>query len=130
MRPAQAGLPAPLIPTAGAPSIVSALEGHNPLSPPSPAVRARWLAIRGVQGHVAGDLTLPAGAVVEELLLVVEQLLASLDGELVIRPLHDGVDRARLLAVTAINTLHHVDVVAGGAAGAVVAARPRLDGDE
>src|SRR6185369_3014634 len=38
-------------------------------------------------------------------------------------------DRARLLAQTAIDALHHVDVVARGAAGAVVAARARLDGD-
>src|SRR5262249_52963485 len=44
-------------------------------------------------------------------------------------PLDDGVDRARLLAETAVDALHHVDVVACGAARAVVPARSRLDGD-
>src|SRR5262249_17887187 len=49
--------------------------------------------------------------------------------ELEVRPLDDGVDRAGLLAQAAINALDHVDVVAGGAPGAVVAARAGLDGD-
>src|SRR5690606_2661787 len=48
--------------------------------------------------------------------------------ELEIRPLDDGIHRARLLAEAAIDALHHVDVVARGAARTVVAARPRLDG--
>src|SRR5437764_5347460 len=85
--------------------------------------------VRRVEGDVAGELALPAVAVVEELLLVVEELLAGLDRELVVRALDDGVDRAGLLAVAAIDALHHVDIVARRAARAVVAARARLDGD-
>src|SRR5262249_52467785 len=57
------------------------------------------------------------------------ELLARLGSELEIGPLHDGVHRTGLLAQAAIDALHHVDVVAGGAAGAVIAARPGLDGD-
>src|SRR5690606_30797008 len=78
---------------------------------------------------VLRDLALPAVAVVEKLGLVVIELLAGLDGKLEIGSLDDGVHRARLLAETAIDALHHVDVVAGGATGAVVAPRPRLNGD-
>src|SRR5215207_1917761 len=102
-------------------------NGSQPLIRYSPfAIR---LPIRRIQRDVAGELALPAGAVVEELVLVVEELLPRLDRELVVRPLHDGVDRAGLLAEAAIDALHHVDVVTGCAASAVVAARPRLDGD-
>src|SRR5918997_1485442 len=81
-------------------------------------------AIRRVDLNVAGDLPLPAGAVLEELVLVVEQLLPGLDGKLVVRPFDDGVHRAGLLAHAAIDALRHVDVVPGGPAGAVVPARP------
>src|ERR1041385_9497184 len=82
-----------------------------------------------VEGAVLGDRALPAVAVREQALLVVVELLARLGGELEVRPLDDGVDRAGLLAHAAVDALHHVDVVAGGAAGAVVAARAGLDGD-
>src|SRR5207244_3072559 len=78
---------------------------------------------------VLGDLALPAVAVRQELFLVVVQLLAGLRGELEVRPLDNGVDRASLLAEAAVDALHHVDVVARGAAGAVVAARTGLDGN-
>src|SRR5918995_409527 len=87
------------------------------------------LTIRRVHRDVLRDLALPAVAVVQELLLVVEQLFARLDRELVVRTLHDGVHRAGLLAIATVDALHHVDVVAGGAARAVVAPRPRLDCD-
>src|SRR5262245_40394584 len=86
-------------------------------------------AIRRVERDVAGELALPAVAIVEQLRLVVEQLLARLGRELVIGALDDGIDRAGLLAEAAIDALHHVDVVARGASGAVIAPRPRLDGD-
>src|SRR6478735_4159799 len=76
-----------------------------------------------------GDLALPAVAVGQQPLLVVVELLARLGGELEVGALDDGVDRAGLLAQPAIDAFDHVDVVAGGAAGAVVAARARLDGD-
>src|SRR5215467_11496207 len=85
--------------------------------------------VRRVERDVLGDLALPAIAVREQALLVVVELLAGLGRELEIRALHDGVDRAGLLAQPAIDAFHHVDVVAGGAARAVVAARARLDGD-
>src|SRR5581483_3146027 len=78
---------------------------------------------------VLRDFPLPAIAVRQQALLVVIELLAGLGGELEIGALDDGVDRAGLLAHAAIDALDHVDVVAGGAAGAVVAARARLDGD-
>ena len=92
-------------------------------------VRCQCSAVGRVHREVARDLALPAVAVQEQLLLVVEQLLAGLDRELEVRPLDDGVHRAGLLAHAAIDALHHVEVVAGRAAGAVVAARARLDGD-
>merc|ERR1719195_2343211 len=50
-------------------------------------------------------------AVVEQLLLVVEQLLVGLGAELEVGPLHDGVDGAGLLAEAAVDALGHVDVV-------------------
>jgi hypothetical protein len=87
------------------------------------------LARRRIQSDVARDLALPAVAVGEQLVLVVVELLARLGGELEVRPFDDGVDRAGLLAEAAIDALHHVDVVAHRAAGAVVAARAGLDGD-
>src|SRR5690348_14465991 len=71
-------------------------------------------------GEGAGDLGLPAVAVFEELLLVVEQFFAGLGGELEVRPLDDRVDRARLLAIAAIDALRHVDVVARRAPAAVL----------
>src|SRR5215467_12832590 len=85
--------------------------------------------VRRVERQVLGDRALPAVAVREQALLVVVELLARLGRELEVRPLDDGVDRAGLLAQAAVDALHHVDVVAGGAARAVVAARARLDGD-
>src|SRR5438477_5556415 len=70
----------------------------------------------------------PAVAIREQLFLVVEQLLAGLGGEFEIRALDDRVDRTGLLAEAAIDAFRHVDVVARGAAAAVVA-RLGLDGD-
>src|SRR5712671_3226174 len=85
--------------------------------------------VRRVEGEVLGDLAFPAVAVRDQALLVVIELFARLGRELEIRAFHDGVDRAGLLAHAAIDAFHHVDVVAGGAARAVVAARTGLDGD-
>src|SRR5258707_9802130 len=85
--------------------------------------------VRRVEGEVLGDLALPAVAVREQAFLVVVELLARLGRELEIRARDDGVDRAGLLAHAAIDALHHVDVVARGAARAVVAAGAGLDGD-
>src|SRR3977135_2595533 len=87
------------------------------------------LPVRRVELDVLGDLALPAVAVREQALLVVVELLAGLGCELEIRALDDGVDRAGFLAQPAIDAFDHVDVVAGGAACAVVPARAGLDGD-
>src|SRR5262249_1070302 len=84
--------------------------------------------IRSVGGDVGRDFGFPALAILQQLLLVVEQLLAGLGGELEVRALYDGIDRAGLLAEAAIDALGHVDVVARGAAAAV-GARFGLDGD-
>src|SRR3569833_472164 len=85
--------------------------------------------VTGVERDVLGDLAFPTVAVRQQTLLVVVKLLARLRREFEVRPFDDGIDRARLLAEPAIDALHHVDVVARGAPRAVVAARPRLDGD-
>src|SRR5262245_38221431 len=85
--------------------------------------------VRRVEFDVLGDLALPAVAVGEQALLVVVQLLARFRRELEVRPLDDGIDRAGLLAQAAVDALHHVDIVARGAAGAVVPSRAGLDGD-
>src|SRR5436190_24267070 len=85
--------------------------------------------VRGVELQVLGDLALPAIAVREQALLVVVKLLARLGRELEVRPLHDGIDRAGLLAQPAVDAFDHVDVVARRAPRAVVAARAGLDRD-
>src|SRR5215467_5256259 len=85
--------------------------------------------VGGVELDILGDLALPAVAVREQTLLVVVELLARLGRELEIRALHNGIDRAGLLAQAAIDAFDHVDVVAGGPARAIVAARTGLDGD-
>src|ERR1700722_18510253 len=81
-----------------------------------------------VEREVLRDLRLPAIAIREQLVLVVEQLLAGLRGEFEIRPLDDRVDRTGLLAIAAVDALRHVDVVARRAAAAVLA-RFGLDRD-
>src|SRR5688500_9244933 len=79
------------------------------------------LSIRGIGGKVGGQSALPAVAILEQLGLVVDQLLAGLGREIHVRPLDDRIDRAGLLTEAAIDALGHVDVVAGGAAAAVLA---------
>ena len=78
--------------------------------------------------EVGGDRGLPAVAIVEELLLIVQQLLVRLGRVLKVGALDDGVDGARLLAEAAVDALGHVDVVPRRAAAAVLALL-RLDGD-
>src|SRR5680860_401667 len=86
-------------------------------------------SIRRIERDIPGDLALPTVAVREQPLLVVIEFLAGLGGELEIRPLDNGLDRTGFLAEAAIDALDHVDVVTRGAARAVIAPRPRLDGD-
>src|ERR1700730_18338055 len=104
--------------------------GHAPtaLSPPY-IVRSRRMpshdrvsAIRRVEREVLRDRALPPVAVREQPLLVVVKLLARFGREFEVRPLDDGIDRAGLLAQAAVDAFDHVDVVARGAARAVVAA--------
>ncbi|KIT99185.1 hypothetical protein QU38_02895, partial [Staphylococcus aureus] len=86
------------------------------------------LTVRCIGGKVRGDGALPAVAILEQLLLLVDQLLAAFGGELEVRALDDRIDRAGFLAQAAIDALGHVDVVARGAAAAVLA-RLGLDRD-
>src|SRR5882757_216299 len=87
------------------------------------------LPVRRVEFDRFRNLALPAVAVGEKFRLVIIEFLARLGREFEIRPLDDGIDRTGLLTQAAIDALHHVDVIAHGAAGAVVAARAGLDGD-
>src|SRR5690606_6182510 len=57
------------------------------------------------------DLPLPAIAVREQTLFVIVKFFACFGGELEVRAFHNRIDRARFLAVAAVNALHHVDVV-------------------
>src|SRR5260221_7324482 len=84
--------------------------------------------VRRVEREVLRDLGFPAVAVGEQLVLVVEQLLARLGGEFEVRALDDRIDRAGLLAETAIDAFRHVDVVARRAPAAILA-RLRLAGE-
>src|SRR4051812_38589615 len=106
------------------------------MQPPRPRVRAPLRAgtpssspVRGVERDALGNLALPAVAVRQQALLVVIELLAGLGGELEVRPLDDGIDRAGFLAQSAIDAFDHVDVIAGGAARPVIAPRASLDSD-
>src|SRR5215467_9258182 len=87
------------------------------------------LPVGCVEREVLRDLALPTIAVGEQTLLVVVEFLARLRREFEIRAFHDRIDRTSLLAEPAIDALHHVDVVAGGAPRAVIAARSGLDRD-
>src|ERR1700683_5037650 len=89
---------------------------------------AAGLSVRRVEGQIRGDLSLPAVAIRQQLVLVVEQLFAGLGGEFEIGPFDDGVDRAGFLAEAAIDAFGHVDVVPGRTPAAV-GARLGLDGD-
>src|SRR5271165_3291753 len=95
----------------------------------SPASGGEPSPIWRVDRNVARQLPLPALAVPEEPILVVEQLLACLGRKFEVRPLDDGVYRACLLAHAAVDAFRHVDVVARRAARAVIAARAGLDRD-
>src|SRR5258705_10107063 len=85
--------------------------------------------VRRVEFDRFRELALPAVAIGEKFRLVIIELLAGLGREFEVRPLDDGIYRTGLLAQSAIDAFHHVDVVAHGAAGAVVAARAGLDRD-
>ena len=86
---------------------------HGPLS--------SYLAVPRLGLDVLRNLDLPLVPIVEQLLLVVQKLLARFRRELRVWPLHDRVDRARLLAEAAVNALRHIDIVPRRAARAVLA---------
>ena len=69
--------------------------------------------------NVGCDFSLPLVTIVQQLLLVIQQLLVGLRGELKVGSLHDGVHGAGLLAEPAVDTLGHVDVVSGGSPCAI-----------
>ena len=108
--------------------------GGAGLPPPMPAAievkpRQPGSPIGGVERDVPSDRALPAVAVREESFLVVVELFGCLSRELDVGSQDDGVDRAGLLAEAAVDAFHHIDVEAGGPPRAVIATRPRLDGD-
>src|SRR5216683_6222873 len=94
---------------------------------PLPA-RSLRSPIGRVKREILGDLSFPTVAVRQQLVLVVEQLFARLGGEFEIGALDDRIDRTGFLAEAAIDAFRHVDVVARGAAAAILA-RLGLDGD-
>src|SRR5690606_28918719 len=121
-------------------------HGQRPTRPPGRALdahpragrcpcpeRVRYVpgtrsSVRRIQFEDAGDLGLPAGAVVEQFRLVVEEPRARFGGELEVGAFDDGIGRAGLLAEAAVDALRHVDGVARGPAAAVLA-RLGVDGD-
>lgn len=112
------------------------------------------LSVEVISLYVGGDLCFPLVSIVEKLLLVVQQLLVSLRGELKVwalelerqhqihimytyayihththsSHLHNGVHRTRLLAEAAVDAFGHVDVVTGRPPAAVGTSL-RLNGD-
>src|SRR3954452_22471614 len=104
-------------------------------SRPKAAARLRtdrtgsWRSSVGrIQFQTARQFRLPSVAVRQQLVLVVEQLLAGLGGKLEVGAFDDGIHRTRLLAQPAVDALRHIDVVSRGPAGAVLA-RFGLNGD-
>src|SRR5690606_30093043 len=91
--------------------------------------RPARLAVRRIHCDAVRELPLPAVAVRKQSFLVVIEFFTGFRGELEIRTFDDRIDRARFLAETAINALHHVNVVAHRAARAVIAAWASLDRD-
>jgi len=91
-------------------------------------VLVRCLSVEVISLYVGGDLGFPLVSVVEQLLLVVEQLLVGLRGELKVGTLYDSVHRTGLLTETTVDTFGHVDVIASRPPAAVTS-RLRFDGD-
>lgn len=79
------------------------------------------LPIRCIRPRHRRQLRLPLVPIRQQLLLVIQQLLPRLGRVLRIRALDNRIHGAALLAESAVDALGHVDVVARGAAGAVLA---------
>src|SRR6056297_952642 len=86
------------------------------------------LTIGCVGFKIGRDGPFPFVTIRKKLRLVIKQLFAGFGGVFKVWSLDDRIDRAGLLAETAINAFRHVDVVARGAAAAVLA-RLALDRD-
>ncbi|ELK32323.1 Caseinolytic peptidase B protein like protein [Myotis davidii] len=88
-------------------------RGHGP--------RASWAAspVEVVGLDVGGDLGLPLVPIVQQLLLVVQQLLMRLHGELKVGALDNGIHRVGLLAEATVDALGHVYVIVSGPAAAI-----------
>merc|ERR1719180_325117 len=69
--------------------------------------RVEVLSIKVICFNIGRNLCLP-------LVPIVQQLLLGLSGELKVGSLHDGIDRARLLAEATVDALGHVNVVSRG----------------
>lgn len=74
------------------------------------------------------QLRFPFVPIRQQLLFVIQQLLPRLRRVFRIRALDDGIDGTTLLAEAAIDAFGHVNVIARGAAGAILALLG-LDGD-
>ena len=72
-----------------------------------------------VGSQVFGDCDLPLVTISKQLLLIVEQLLVCLSGELVVGSFNNCINGARLLAKTAVDAFCHIDVISGGSATAI-----------
>jgi len=90
-------------------------------SPIRASISIRPLSVRRISTSDSCKLRLPLVTIRQQLLLVIQQLLPRLRSILRVRSLHDSIHRATLLAISAVNALCHVDIVACGTAGAVLA---------
>lgn len=70
------------------------------------------LSIEKVGLNVGGNLGLPLVTVIQQLLLVVEQLLARLGGKLEVGAFDNGIDWTGLLTEATVYAFCHVDIVA------------------
>eukprot|EP00732_Lithocolla_globosa_P007012 Lithocolla_globosa_v1_NODE_8540_length_809_cov_155.702918.p2 type:complete len:224 gc:universal NODE_8540_length_809_cov_155.702918:52-723(+) len=87
-----------------------------------------FLTVQEISLKISCNGVLPLVAVVKKLLFVVQQLLACLSGILKVRTFDNSINWTSLLAETTVDALCHVDVIAGGAAAAIIAFLG-LDGD-
>src|SRR6185312_10913227 len=87
------------------------------------------LSVGRIERDIPRQLALPPVAVVEKFFLVVEQFFTRFPRKFEIWSLDDSIDRAGLLAKSAVDAFHHVDVVARRPPCAVVAAGAGFDGN-
>ena len=71
------------------------------------------LPVQGVGPKIVSNLGFPFVTVLQELLLVVHQLFTCVCCILEIGPFYDGIDGTSFLAESTVDTLGHVNIVAG-----------------